>query len=112
MRIVFTGAGSFRGSRILLDLPYSHYLGNILSPQCRIICPYGLLLSLAAGISLFSLQRTDACIDCKCCERNCPVDEAKLNDRKAECYLCGRCTDVCPTAGALQYNRRTGKEKS
>ena len=81
-------------------------------PFCRIICPYGLLLSLAAGTSLFALQRTDACIDCKCCERNCPVDEAKRDDRKAECYLCGRCTDVCPTAGALQYKRRTGKEKS
>lgn len=81
-------------------------------PFCRIICPYGLLLSLAAGTSLFALQRTDACIDCKCCERICPVNEAKRNDRKAECYLCGRCTDVCPTPGALQYRRRTGKEKS
>lgn len=81
-------------------------------PFCRIICPYGVLLSLAAGTSLFVLQRTDACIECKCCERNCPVDEAKRDDRKAECYLCGRCTDVCPAAGALQYKRRTGKEKS
>lgn len=81
-------------------------------PFCRIICPYGVLLSLAAGTSLFALQRTDACIDCKCCERNCPVDEAKPNDRKAECYLCGRCTDLCPAPGALQYKRRKGKEKS
>lgn len=81
-------------------------------PFCRIICPYGLLLSLAASTSLFALQRTDACIDCKCCERICPVDEAKAGDRKTECYLCGRCTDVCGTPGALQYKRRTGKEKS
>jgi ferredoxin-type protein NapH len=81
-------------------------------PFCRIICPYGVLLSLAASTSLFALQRTDACIECKCCENVCPVDEAKPGDRKAECYLCGRCTDVCPAAGALQYKRRTGKQKS
>jgi ferredoxin-type protein NapH len=81
-------------------------------PFCRVICPYGLILSLAGGTSIFALQRTDACIDCKCCEKACPVDEAKRDDRKAECYLCGRCTDVCPAAGALQYQRRTGKEKS
>lgn len=81
-------------------------------PFCRIICPYGVLLSLAGGISLFALQRTDKCIECGCCERACPVDEAKRNDRKAECYLCGRCTAVCPTAGALQYKRRTGKKTS
>ncbi|MFA4876403.1 MAG: 4Fe-4S binding protein [Methanoregula sp.] len=81
-------------------------------PFCRIICPYGFLLSLASGISLLALQRTDSCIECRQCEQICPVDEAKRGDRKAECYLCGRCTDVCPAAGALRYGRRVGKGKS
>jgi ferredoxin-type protein NapH len=74
-------------------------------PFCRLVCPYGVLLSLGAWVGLFQLHRTDACIECKKCEKACPTDEAKRNDGKAECYLCGRCTDVCPVAGALKYSK-------
>lgn len=74
-------------------------------PFCRLVCPYGCLLSGGAAVSLFRLQRTDACIDCKKCEKACPTDEAKRDDKKAECYLCGRCTDICPAEGALKYRR-------
>lgn len=81
-------------------------------PFCRMVCPYGALLSLAAGTSLLALQRTEACIECKKCEKVCPVDEAKRDDRKAECYLCGRCTDICPASGALRYKRRDGHKPS
>jgi len=66
---------------------------------------YGGLVSLGAWKGLFKLQRTDACIDCKKCEKVCPTDEAKREDAKAECYLCGRCMDVCPMEGALTYRR-------
>jgi polyferredoxin len=75
-------------------------------PFCRLICPYGVLLSLGSWIGMFKLQRTDACIECKKCEKACPTDEAKKDDGKAECYLCGRCTDVCPAIGALKYKWR------
>ncbi|MCX6693414.1 MAG: 4Fe-4S binding protein [Methanomicrobiales archaeon] len=75
-------------------------------PFCRLVCPYGALLSLGAWKSILIIQRTDACIECKKCEKACPTDEAKRNDGKAECYLCGRCVDVCPTPGALIYKRR------
>jgi polyferredoxin len=75
-------------------------------PFCRLICPYGVLLSLSAWKAMLKIHRTTACIDCKKCEKVCPTDEAKREDGKAECYLCGRCTDVCPVTGALVYNRR------
>ena len=74
-------------------------------PFCRLICPYGALLSLTAWKSVLRLQRTDACIGCKKCEKACPADEAKQGDGKAECYLCGRCLDACPATGALTYKR-------
>jgi polyferredoxin len=80
-------------------------------PFCRLVCPYGSLLSISACMSMFKLQRTDACIECKKCETACPTDEAKRDDRKAECYLCGRCTDVCPATNALRYKRHDAEEK-
>lgn len=78
-------------------------------PFCRVICPYGVLLSLGAWKSRLRLIRTDACIKCKKCEKECPTDEAKLDDEKAECYLCGRCTDICPIIGALRYTQSKKK---
>ena len=80
-------------------------------PFCRLVCPYGVLLSLGAWKSILRLQRTDACIKCKKCEKACPTDEAKRDDGKAECYLCGRCVDACPTPGALVYRRRNAEGK-
>lgn len=78
-------------------------------PFCRLVCPYGALLSLGAWKSLLRLQRTGTCINCKKCENVCPTDEAKRNDGKMECYLCGRCVDVCPTSRALIYKRRNAE---
>jgi polyferredoxin len=78
---------------------------TVYRPFCRLICPYGALLSLAAWKSVFKLRRTDACTECQKCEQACPTDEAKRDDAKAECYLCGRCAEVCPVEGALRYMR-------
>lgn len=78
-------------------------------PFCRLICPFGLLASVCSMKSLLRLQRTDACISCKKCEKACPTYEAGREDNKAECYLCGRCTAVCPKTGALRY-KRPGKK--
>lgn len=74
-------------------------------PFCRLICPYGALLSLAARKSVFKLWRNDTCIECGKCERICPTDEAKQGDLKQECYLCDRCREICPV-DAIAYRRR------
>ena len=79
-------------------------------PFCRMVCPYGFLLALAAARSRCKIERTDACIECKKCETICPTGESKRDDAKAECYLCGRCIEVCPK-DALVYRRITSQEK-
>ncbi|OPZ44680.1 MAG: quinol dehydrogenase membrane component [Euryarchaeota archaeon ADurb.BinA087] len=78
-------------------------------PFCRFICPFGALASVPAMGSRFKIRRTDACISCGKCERACPTNEAKRDDRKGECYLCHRCLDVCPVEGALEYRRAGGE---
>ncbi|PKL61084.1 MAG: 4Fe-4S ferredoxin [Methanomicrobiales archaeon HGW-Methanomicrobiales-2] len=74
-------------------------------PFCRYVCPYGALLAPAASRALYRLRRTDACINCRKCERACPTGAARPDDGLGECYLCGRCTDACPVDGALVYGR-------
>ena len=74
-------------------------------PVCRVLCPFGVLFSLASEFSLFRLRRTASCTGCLRCEAACPARTAGAADSKRECYLCGRCTDACRVAGALAYRR-------
>lgn len=78
----------------------------IYRPVCRILCPFGVLFSLAGHFSRNLLVRTGACINCKKCEKACPVHCAEKGASKRECYLCGRCTKICPVKGALVYKNR------
>ena len=70
-------------------------------PFCRIGCPYGTLLSLAATISLWSLMKNESCTDCENpkCVSACPTNEALETDNRMECYLCYRCIEACPAQG-------------
>jgi ferredoxin-type protein NapH len=75
-------------------------------PVCRALCPFGLLFSLPAHFSILRLRRTEACIDCRKCEKACPAGVAGREASKRECYLCARCTGVCPVDGALVYGNQ------
>jgi len=74
-------------------------------PFCRLLCPYGALLSLAAIKGRFKLRRNVHCKDCKKCEKVCPTNEAGRGDLKQECYLCNRCKEAC-RLDALDYTTR------
>jgi len=71
-------------------------------PVCRILCPFGVLFSVFAEFGWFRLRRSEACINCKKCEKACPTSAAGRFASKRECYLCGRCTEVCPV-NAIRY---------
>ncbi len=85
---------------------------TVYRPFCRYVCPYGALLAPAASKALYQLRRTEACIECRKCERACPTGEADPDARIGECYLCGRCMEVCPVEGALVYGRSDKKIRS
>lgn len=73
-------------------------------PFCRLACPYGAILSLAAAGSALKLRRNESCRDCGLCEKACPTNEAGAQDLKQECYLCLRCVEACKMNG-ITYGR-------
>jgi polyferredoxin len=73
-------------------------------PFCRLLCPYGTILSLAAIKGVFKLRRNDECSECGECELVCPTNEAGATDLKQECYLCHRCVEACKRKG-ISYSR-------
>lgn len=81
---------------------------SVYRPFCRLFCPYGVFLSLAARISIIKLRRNSDCIDCGKCEEVCPTNEADRDDLKQECYMCNRCKDVCPV-DTIEYKWRNEK---
>ncbi|WFN33825.1 4Fe-4S binding protein [Methanogenium sp. S4BF] len=72
-------------------------------PLCRFLCPFGAVFSACTAAGKTCVTRTEACINCRKCEKVCPTGEAGPWERKPECYLCGRCIDVCPVEGALTF---------
>jgi len=117
LAIVFSvGLLNYIGVREFFHLELSGYFFVFLAvviisvfiyrPFCRILCPYGAILSLVAGKSRFGMKRSDKCIVCETCEDVCPTGEAGVDDWKQECYLCDRCRDACPH-NAIEYTRRS-----
>ncbi len=68
--------------RFSMGLPMAVFSGLILAsslligrPYCRWLCPYGALLSCASALSKrHAAIAPGNCVDCRLCERSCPVD--------------------------------------
>jgi len=83
-------------------------------PFCKYACPYGAILGVFNLFRIFKIKRNiSTCIDCKACDRTCPmnieVSTGKII-RDHQCISCLICTseDACPledtvvmTAGKL-----------
>lgn len=66
---------------------------------CSVLCPTGLLLSLAARLRLFGYRITGNCVHCAKCTGTCSVNAAPAATGIAQewCLACGGCHRVCPT---------------
>ena len=74
-------------------------------PWCRWFCPYGLILGTLGRLSLFTIHRsTKTCIDCRRCDRACPVriPISQLNSiSNSSCNRCMQCVTSCPIPKTL-----------
>ncbi len=81
---------------------------------CKYLCPMGAVLSPFSRIGLFKIKRDAAtCIDCKACDKACPVNiEVSKADKvvSGECLDCDKCVNACPVQGALTVEG-PGKKK-
>lgn len=66
-------------------------------PFCRVFCPLGALLSLAARFSVFRIRVGSKCVSCGRCETVCGSEATKNGQADpADCLVCGECIRTCP----------------
>lgn len=76
-------------------------------PWCKYACPYGALLGLFNTFKVVKLSRNaGTCINCKRCDRVCPMNITPSDDKNVinhQCIMCLECTseNACPVDDAL-----------
>jgi len=80
---------------------------------CSVLCPTGVLLSLAARLRLFRYGLAGNCVHCEKCTRTCSVGSAPADTGVAKegCLACGDCQRVCTTK-AIKWHRSSWWGKS
>lgn len=77
---------------------------------CKYACPMGAFLGLISRFSIFKVRRNaETCIDCKACDKACPVNvtvsEVEIVS-SPECIDCGECVAACPVKDTLAVSAR------
>jgi len=78
-------------------------------PWCKYVCPYGALLGLFNLVRIFKIRRNiSSCIDCKLCDRNCPMNISISTHevvRDHQCISCMNCTSeqFCPVTNTVDF---------
>ena len=72
---------------------------------CKYLCPMGGFLGLINRIGLFKVTRNkETCIDCKACDKACPVNikvQSLEKVNSSECINCNECVNSCPVTDTL-----------
>lgn len=79
---------------------------------CKYACPMGAFLGLISRVSIFKIRRNaETCIDCKLCDKACPVNVVVSTAESVtspECIDCGECVAACPVKDTLAAGTRSG----
>lgn len=82
-------------------------LGSVVYERffCKYLCPMGGFLGAISRFSLFKVRRVEStCIDCKACDKACPVN-IKVSEvetvESPECINCNECVNACPVKDTL-----------
>jgi len=83
---------------------------------CKYACPMGAFLGLISKVSLFKVRRNpETCIDCKLCDKACPVNitvsEQNVID-SPECINCNECVTACPVKDTMTVATKGGTRLS
>lgn len=79
-------------------------------PWCKYACPYGALLGIFNRFRIFTIRRSPStCIDCKACDRGCPMNITVSTAeavRDHQCISCMKCTSeyACPVADTVDFS--------
>jgi polyferredoxin len=78
-------------------------------PFCKYACPYGAFQGIFNLFRVFGIKRIAAtCIDCKACDRACPMNievSTSATVRDHQCISCLKCTSeyACPVAATVEF---------
>ncbi|MCD4703269.1 MAG: 4Fe-4S binding protein [Methanosarcinaceae archaeon] len=100
----FDNIGTVLASMCVTMTIISVSMGTYLKPRawCA-ICPMGTLQRVLGGSKYQLKMAHDKCIDCKICEKKCPMDlEVRDIGNNPDCIKCGRCVVACPK-DALEF---------
>lgn len=80
---------------------------------CKYLCPVGAFYGMLGKLSPTKIERNaDLCVNCKKCNKACPVNIDVAKSEKitsTECINCNECVLVCPKKGALDI-KTAGKK--
>jgi polyferredoxin len=77
-------------------------------PFCKYACPYGAVLGVFNLFRIFKIRRSPStCIDCKACDRTCPMNIQVSTGgavRHHQCISCLKCTSeqACPVGKTVE----------
>lgn len=84
-------------------------IGSLLYDRffCKYLCPMGAFYGIVAKLSPSKITRNeDTCVNCKLCDKSCPVN-IKVSEVKeiksAECINCQSCILSCPKNNTLEF---------
>lgn len=85
-------------------------------PWCKYACPFGAILGLSNIFRIFKITRNEStCINCKICNKNCPMnikvsEKSKVRDHQCiSCYICTS-EESCPVTDTVGL--QAGVEKA